>query len=311
MDDGTSGPLKVAVTGAGGFVGRALVKVLEADPRAEVRALGRAQLGDLSADTDWGPALEGIDVVVHLAARVHVRDRAEEQFQRINVEASASLARAAARLGVGRMVFLSSAAVMGDRDLGRPFNERDRPQPVSVYAQSKLMAEGVLRDIADSEGVELVILRPPTVYGIGAAGDWRTLLRLCRLPIPLPFGCADNRRSMVSVVNLCDVIRLATRHPDVASRTFFVSDEEVLSVAETIRTIRRALGKPEWLVPVPLRLLRLCISRCPGGAAPARILSNFEIDASTLHEMIGWRSVERAETGLTRMAQWFDGAPRE
>ncbi|MCC7274070.1 MAG: NAD-dependent epimerase/dehydratase family protein [Alphaproteobacteria bacterium] len=288
--------MRVLVTGAAGFVGRALTARLAASGVAVVAAVRRAEgapegavvVGDLAAPVDWSRALDGVDAVVHLAARVHVmRERAADPdaaFAAVNVAATRGLAEAARRAGVRRLVFVSSVKVLGERTLpGRPFRDGDPPAPEDAYARSKRDAEDVLVSIA---GLETAIVRPPLVYGPGAAGNLRALARLVRSGLPLPFAGLDNRRSLVGVGNLATAIETCLRHPAAAGGRFLVADWHP-STAELVRALAAAAGRPPRLWPLPSALFRV-LAMLGGGAALARLTQSLEVDASGL-AALGWR----------------------
>lgn len=306
------------VTGASGFVGAALLPALRARGHA-VRAAARREIGcdadeqvrvgDLGPETDWREALAGVDAVVHLAARVHVmHDTSTDplaEFRRSNVEGTAALARAAAASGAKRLVFVSSIKVNGEATDGRPFTERDAPDPKDPYGQSKAEAEKALAGVAGETGLEVVVLRPPLVYGPGVRANFLRLLRLADRGVPLPFGAVDNRRSMVFVGNLADAIVRCVEHPAAAGRTFLVSDGEDLSTADLIRRLARALGKRASLVPVPPALMRTAARLLGRGAEADRLLGSLRIDSSALRESLGWRPPFTVDEGLAATAAWY------
>src|SRR6185436_9314596 len=259
---------QVAVTGADGFVGSRTTAALAGRPGIAVRALvrrsgpgpasgvERVDVGDLSASTDWAAALDGVDAVIHLAARVHVmRDRASDalaECRRVNVDGSLALARAAAAAGVRRFVFVSSVKVNGER--GR-FTEADAPAPCDPYGISKHEAEAGLREIAAATRLEVAIVRPPLVYGPGVKANFLALMNAVRRGLPLPLGALDNRRSLVALDNLVGFLIAVLDHPAAANETFLVSDGEDLSTADLVVRLGRAMGRPARLIPVPAALL--------------------------------------------------------
>jgi nucleoside-diphosphate-sugar epimerase len=316
--------MRVLVTGASGFVGSAVLPALRAKGhmvRAAVRreadcdADEQVRVGDLSPDTDWRDAVRGIDAVVHLAARVHVmRDTSADplaEFRRSNVEGTLALARAAAGAGVKRMVFLSSIKVNGEATTARPFTERDPPAPKDPYGVSKAEAEAGLARIATETGLELVVLRPPLVYGPGVRANFLRLVRLADRGVPLPFGAVDNRRSMVFVGNLADAIVRCVEHPAAAGRTFLVSDGEDLSTSNLIARLAKALGKRASLMPVPPGLMRAA-ARILGKSAEAdRLLGSLRIDSSTLRTSLAWQPPFTVDQGLVATAAWYRSSARD
>lgn len=304
------------VTGASGFVGRAMLEEALARGYA-VRAAVRGprpglprgvrvfQTGEGVGPVDWSAALDGVDAVVHLAARVHVmqeplRDPLGE-FRRVNVDATAVLAEAAARAGVRRLVFASSVKVLGESTVpGRPFNDLSEPQPLDPYGRSKLEAEQMLLGLAATGRLEVSVLRPPLVYGPGVQGNLGRLLRWIETGVPLPLGAIDNRRSLIGLYNLVDALLAVAVHPGACNRCFLVADGEDLSSAELVRRIGRAIGRPARLVRVSPALL-VAAGRLGGGQAVRRLLEWLQVDASGLREAVGWtppRSVEQGLAGL-------------
>ena len=264
----------ILVTGGTGFVGRTLLARLmhdELDVRVVVRWAERAlaswadvvQMSDLSTQTDWSVALTGVDVVIHAAARVHVmQDSAVDplaEYRSVNVQGTLHLARQAAATGVKRFVFLSSIKVNGEvTPPGQPFTMDDGPAPQDPYGISKMEAEDGLREIARRTGMEVVIIRPPLVYGPGVKANFQAMMRWLARGVPLPLGSiTQNRRSLVALDNLVDLIVTCIHHPAAANQTFLVSDGEDLSTTDLLRRMGQALGKPARLLPVPPALLKL------------------------------------------------------
>jgi nucleoside-diphosphate-sugar epimerase len=310
----------VLVTGASGFVGLRLCARLAAEgyrvraalrrDSAELAALAPAAeivtVGAIGADTDWREALEGVDTVVHLAARAHVmRDTASDplaEYRRVNVSGSAALARAAAAAGVGRLIYLSSIKVNGEATTGAPFRENDTPAPLDAYGRSKWEAEQSLGRIAAQTGLALSILRPPLIYGPGVKGNVARLLGWIARGRPLPLGSIDNRRSLIYLENLIDAILAVMRHP-APGRIYLVSDARDLSTPQLIRALARGLGRPPRLFSVPPSLLRLA-GACTGQRdAVDRLLGSLQIDASRITAELGWRPAHDPEQGLILTAQ--------
>ena len=294
----------ILVTGASGFVGMALCEDLARRGErviAAVRSPGTAPptaslervVGDLAALPDLGDALAGIDCVVHLAARAHVmRDRdpdPERAFRRANATATRHLAEQAATAGVRRLVFLSSVKVNGESTAGQPFRETDSPAPRDAYGRSKQAAEDALREVAAGTGLEAVVIRPPLVYGPGVKANFRALMSAVAKGLPLPLASIDNRRSLVGIWNLCDLIATCIRHPGAAGETFLVSDGQDLSTPDLIRALGRSLGRPARLFPVPPGLLRAVGSVVGRGDRVERLIGSLQIDASKAMHRLAWQ----------------------
>ncbi len=305
------------VTGATGFVGRALVDEALARGRTVRAAVRQPQPGLPAAvrvfapgspqqAVDWPAALDGVEAVVHLAARVHVMHESHGdplgEFRRVNVDATAALAEAAARAGVRRLVFASSVKVLGEATApGRPFDDRSPPHPLDPYGRSKLEAEEMLLGFAAAGRLEVTVLRPPLVYGPGVKGNFGRLLRWVEAGVPLPLGAVDNRRSLVGLDNLVDALLAVTAHPGARNRRFLVSDGEDLSTPELVRRMGRALGRPARLLRVPPGLLEAA-SRIGGAESVRRLLESLQVDSGGLREAVGWRPPRSVDEGLAGLA---------
>jgi nucleoside-diphosphate-sugar epimerase len=299
--------MKVLVTGANGFVGCALVAGLEADGVA-VEATTRQRVGDIDALTDWTAALTGCAAVVHLAARVHVmRDEATNPlaaFRAVNVDGTLNLARQAAAVGVRRFVFLSSIKVNGEGQ-EEPYREGDTPCPQDPYAISKWEAEQGLHGIAAETGMEVVILRPPLVYGPGVKANFQRLLGAVDKGWPLPLGAVENRRSLLYLGNLVDAIQLCLAHPAAAGQTYLLSDGEDVSSPELVRRLARAMGRRARLLPVPPAWLRLAGRLAGRRAVVDRLLDSLVVDSSRIRRELGWSPPFCLDAGLAETAQHY------
>lgn len=308
----------VVITGASGFVGRALcadlglrghlVRAATRTPpdRAQTPAFA---VGDIGPETDWSAALAGCEAVVHLAAHVHVMGRqaddAAGDFHRVNVEGSESLARQAASAGVRRFVFLSSVKVNGEDSAQRAFVESDPVMPLDAYGASKAEAEKRLRVISTETGMEVVIVRPPLVYGAGVKANFLSLLRIVDAGMPLPFLSIDNRRSLVYVGNLIDALSTCLTHPAAANRTFFVSDDHDVSTPQLIREIAAALERKPWLLPFPPVLLRGIGLLTGRSEQVARMTGSLQVDVSSIKSTLGWWPPFTLQQGLAQTVSWY------
>jgi nucleoside-diphosphate-sugar epimerase len=317
----------VLLTGSTGFVGghtsAALVasgltvrqasrRAVAASPTAE-RGMERVVVGEVGPETDWAEALRGVDVVVHLAARVHVMDETEAdplgEFRRVNVEGTRRLARQAADAGVRRFVFVSSVKVNGEETTGEQFREDDAPAPADPYGVSKWEAERALRDIEAATGLEVVVVRPPLVYGPGVRANFLRLLEGVSRGVPFPFARVENRRSLVFVRNLADALARCATHPAAAGRTFLVSDGTPVSSADLVRGIARAMGRRPRLVPVPPSWLELAARLAGRAEVVRRLLGSLEVDDRAIRDALGWKPPFAMEEGLVETVAWWRENP--
>lgn len=318
--------MRVLVTGATGFVGRALVHRLIDDRKHVVRAAVRdhaasivgvevSVVGDLDGRVDWHQALQDVDVVVHAAGRAHImNDTAADPlaaFRRMNMEATRALAAQAAQTGVKRLVFLSSVKVNGEATLGEAAFTPDAPAavPSDPYALSKWEAEQALHSQAQASALEFTIIRPPLVYGPGVKANFLSLMRWLWRGLPLPLGAINNRRSLVALDNLVDLIVTCLDHPAARNETFMVSDGEDLSTTDLLIRLSCALGRPTRLIPVPMCLLRVA-AYCMGKSDIARRLcDSLRVDITRTERLLGWRPPVRVDTALRKTAQhWLSAA---
>jgi nucleoside-diphosphate-sugar epimerase len=310
----------ILITGASGFVGEALCSYLTKHTisfRQATRTTKRdsIQIGDLSAQTNWSAALQGCKAVIHLAARVHVMDDAIndplDEYRKINVEATLNLAKQAKAYGLKRFVYVSSVKVNGEETKsGYPFTVKDAPAPQDAYGQSKLEAEFALKDFSSASGLELVIVRPPLVYGPGVKANYLRLLQLVSRGIPLPFGSINNLRSMVAVGNLTDLLYLCATHQDAPGNIFFVSDGHDLSTADLIRIMATALGVRPRLLNVPPSLLAGCASVIGKGSQMQRLTSSLQVDISDTCKILKWQPPVDQLTATLEAVKYMRSAPR-
>lgn len=315
--------LRIAVTGASGFVGRRLVQQLNESASAEVIAVVRqtpsipapytmVEVADLTETTDWSNlfAKNAVDVVVHCAARVHqMNDQAADplvEFRRVNCAGTLQLARSAAAAGVRRFVFISSVKVMGESTLpAKPFSVHDQPQPVDPYGVSKWEAEQQLATLCRDTGMELVVIRPPLVYGPGVKANFLSMVKWVHRGVPLPLGAIHNQRSMVALDNLIDCIITTTRHQAAAGQTFFVSDNHDVSTTNLLRGIAHALGKKPLLIPVPMALFNIAARLLRRPAIAQRLCGSLQLDIRHTMEVLGWTPPLDFNQGLLKVARHY------
>ncbi len=305
----------VLVTGANGFVGLSLCDELmrrgmqvSAATRARDRlpaGVGPVSVGAIDGATDWSKALIGAAVVIHLAARVHVmRDTASdplEEFRKVNLHGTENLARQAVQAGVKRLVYVSSIKVNGETTMGDgKFSERDVPEPRDPYGVSKWEAEQVLNRIAQETGLEVVILRPPLVYGEGVKGNFAQMMKALARGIPLPLASVDNRRSLIHVENLVDALILCATHPAAANQTYLVSDGEDISTPDLLRQLGAAMGHYARLFPCPPAILKLAGRLTGKSDQVERLLDSLRIDSGKIRRELGWKPPFTLLEGLRR-----------
>ena len=310
----------VMITGANGFVGIALVAHLARNGhriRAAVRrtehdphpGVDIVNVGDMDGDTHWRPSLEGMDIVVHCAARVHVmRESAADpllEFRRVNVAGTLNLARNAVAAKVRRFIYISSIGVNGAETFGKAFSAADQPRPHSPYAVSKHEAELALQQLAQVTGLEVVIIRPPLIFGPNAPGNFNKLMQALDRGIPLPLGAIKNNRSLVSLDNLVDLITICLNHPNAARQTFLVSDDEDVSTTDLLRRVAAALGRPARLIPVPAAVLRAAARALGKAEFAQRLCGSLQVDISPTRQLLDWAPVMSLNDALAATARHY------
>lgn len=314
--------MRILLTGTTGFVGNALLQQITAEGHYDpVVAIRRQVVGlpygvhvmrvnGLQPETQWSKVLEGCEVVVHLAARVHVMHDTSSgplaEFRMINVEGTLSLARQAAAAGVRRFIFISSIKVNGEgTPVNMPYLAGAQAAPADPYGISKMEAEHGLRALAGETGMEVVIIRPTLVYGPGVKANFLNMMRWLHKGVPLPFGAIHNRRSLVALDNLVDLIMTCVEHPAAANQTFLVGDGEDLSTTELLLRMSVALGKPARLLPVPSRLLEVGAKLLGKQALAQRLCGSLQVDISKTRELLNWTPPVSVDEALRKTAKHF------
>lgn len=309
---------KILVTGGTGFVGNALLRNLARRPDFNVLAWTRRASTilpsgvasvPLSSSSTFaaGSPVGGVDTVVHCAARVHVMDDEAPdplaEFRRVNVDITLDLARSAVEAGARRFIFISSIKVNGESTRpGSPFTAFDTPQPCGAYALSKHEAEAGLREIGEQTGLEVVIIRAPLVYGPGVGANFRSMMRWLVAGVPLPLGALSNRRSLVALDNLIDLIDTCIDHPAAAFQTLLVSDGEDMSTSELLRRLAVALGRPARLLPVPDHWIALAARLLRRENIRTRLCESLQVDIGRTRELLGWSPPVRVDDALRQTA---------
>ena len=308
---------RTLVTGGNGFVGAAVLARLQEDG-IPAQGVVRSQAPPpacvtgpaLEQGADWGPLLEGCGTLIHTAARVHVVDVAASPattlaaYRAVNVDGTLQLAREAAAAGVRRFVFLSSIKVNGEYSATeRPFEADDVPAPEGPYAVSKAEAEAGLMELATATGMEIVIIRPPLVYGPGVKANFLSMMHWLQRGLPLPLGAVThNRRSLVAMDNLVDLIVVCSSHPAAANQVWLAGDGEDLSTTDLLRRLASAMRVPARLVPIPPRLLMFAAALLRVRPMMKRLCSNLQVDLSKTHDLLGWQPPISVDEGLRRAA---------
>ena len=309
---------KILVTGATGFVGKRLIPALVSEGHEVRCAVSRkvdwlnveqVVVNKLECEPDWNEALNGIDVVIHMAAKVHVMKEQSEgcdDYHTINSLATQNLANQAAKHHVKRFVFLSSIKVNGELTLnGQPFTEESRAQPEDPYGQSKLSAEQYLHEISQNTGMEYVVIRPPLVYGPGVKANFLKMLGLVKKGLPLPFGRVKNKRNLVYIDNLVSALSTVAVHPAAANQTYLVADDEALSLAQLLRAIAGEMNVTLWLISIPVRFMEYSLRLLGLKKLNTRLLSSLEVNNNKIKSQLDWTPPVSSIEGLRETVRWY------
>lgn len=287
--------MRMLLTGASGFVGQSLCRKLSANGYSYTAIQREALNPDSYPDT--------YECIIHLAGRAHVlHEPAEDIYQAyaaVNIDYTLKVAELARRLKIKRFVFLSSVKVNGEAS-SQPFTEADIPAPLDAYGQTKLEAEIALKEFCTAHQMELVIIRPPLIYGPGVKANFRQLIKLCLLPLPLPFAAVHNKRSFISLDNLADFIVLCSWHPKAAGQTFLISDGEDVSTAALIKTIRQVNRQKSLLIPSPVWFLTLLFKLIGKSGLAVRLMGSLQVDISKAKTQLGWQPKISFHEGIVR-----------
>lgn len=313
--------MNVLVTGANGFVGQALVKSLLNTEHNVISGVRKYPLkkfnceyritGSLEDNTRWTNVLNDIDIIVHLAARVHVMKEQStnplSEFRKVNVEGTLDLARQAAAAGVKRFIFISSIKVNGEEtELGKPYTAESRPSPVDPYGISKYEAEQALLALAQETGLEVSIVRPVLVYGPNVRANFLNMMKWVEKGVPLPFGAIHNKRSIVALDNLVDLVLICAVHPAAINQVFFASDGNDLSTTQMIQQLGTAFGKPARLIPIPMKLLSCVFTLLGKKSLSQRLCSSLQVDISKNKRLLGWTPPVSVNVAMYKTARSYN-----
>lgn len=310
----------VLVTGANGFVGKALCNYLNSN-NTQIRALTRTPnefssnihnivCDDFSAAGSLLEGMRGVDVVVHLAARVHVMQESSSDalaaYRAVNVDLTLNLAKQAAAAGVRRFIYLSSIKVNGEKTAtGRAFRADDIPAPEDPYGVSKMEAEKALLKLSKSTGMEIVVIRPPLIYGPGVGANFMAMMRWLARRVPLPLGAIDNQRSMVALDNLLNLILTCASHPKAAGQVFLVSDDQDVSVTQLLKKLARAMKVKAILLPIPVAIIQFVAVILGKASVAQRLCDNLQVDIAKTKELLNWTPPLSVDEGLQATADWY------
>lgn len=312
----------ILITGATGFIGKNLLAKLKNDEisialrntRSNLSHVKTIVVGDIDNNTNWQPALENIDIVIHLAARAHILketiDNPETEFDKVNTQGTINLVKQCIEAGVKHFIFLSSiggVTTLSDKMI----NESSPCNPDTPYGKSKLKAEKAIEELCQNSNMTYTILRPTLVYGANNPGNMERLLSLTTKNLPLPLGAINNSRSLVYVGNLIDAIITCIHHPNAKNQTFIVSDGEDLSTPELIRRIGKAMDKSPLLLPFPPSLLKLGTKLLGKGDVGDRLLGSLQVDSSKIRKTLNWNPPYTVDEGLKVTADWFKNSRKD
>lgn len=305
--------MHILVTGANGFVGQALCKKLVQQGVGVTAVVRKADadlpnvttvVKSLSAKTEWQDTLKNIDVIIHLAGRAHIMNEAAEDpyqaYAEVNIEATRHLAEQAVLSGVRRFVFVSTVKVNGESTGPSAFNESKNAQPEDDYAKTKYEAEKALNQIAKEEKLEVVIVRPPLIYGENVKANFKNLIKLSQSGLPMPFGAIKNKRSLLYLENLIDFLLLCAKHPKAVNETFLISDDDDVSTTQLIQTIAVASNKKAILVPVPMEWLKLLLKLIGKQSLSVRLFGNLQVDTTKAKTLLNWAPMFSFKEGISK-----------
>lgn len=288
--------MNILISGASGFVGQALCLFLQRAGHT-VTKVDRSILASRSCYPGH------YDCLISLAGRAHVMQETSanvyQAYAEININYTLKMAQLANDLNIKRFVFLSSIKVNGERST-TPFTSKDQPFPHDEYGKTKLEAEIGIKQFCESHGIEWVIIRPPLIYGPAVKANFKSLIKLCKKPLPLPFGSINNKRSLISLDNLNSFITLCCEHPHAVNQIFLISDDQDISTKQLIRTIRVSLGQRSLLLPFPPLVLNWIFNLIGKKNLSERLLSNLQVDISNAKELLNWRPIISFEEGIKR-----------
>ena len=307
--------MNILVTGASGFLGQHLSYSLSALQHVQLTACVRkvrslsfypvTEIGSIDSKTQWMRVLKDQNIVIHTLGLSYVTNdnviNSLAEFRRVNVDGTTNLARQAAAAGVKRFIFISSIKVNGEQtQSAKPFTADDVPAPEDDYGLSKVEAEVALLQVSDETGMEVVIIRPPLVYGPGVKGNFANMIKVVQKGIPLPLGAVNNQRSLVAIDNLVDFIITCIYHPSAANEVFLVGDGHDLTTTELLQGIAAAMGKPSRLISVPKSVLMFCAVLLGKRAVAQRLLGSLQVDITKARNLLGWEPPISVQEGLRR-----------